>query len=208
MSGNVINFIVNNFGRLAIRAKNADFGPDHREKAGYAATIPANTAQIIYIPVNTQLAGKARFQASIAAGKYHDSCVFSIPVNKSITSESYVWYGELEQKQDTIAHSLHFPQDCLTECGGLEVTLTTSIVQLLGDTLNYLTDSPYETNEHIASKIIALATLQDVIEVFRSPTIPKKTKLRKTVLSGLRKLKERQKEDGSFSLWGPDHETQ
>ena len=50
--------------------------------------------------------------------------------------------------------------------GGLEVTYSSTKLNSLADAFLHLLDYPYECNEQIASRILAVVALYDVLEVF------------------------------------------
>jgi len=54
--------------------------------------------------------------------------------------------------------------------GGLEVTYSSTKLNSLSDAFLHLLDYPYECNEQIASRILAVVALYDVLEVFGKVT--------------------------------------
>ena len=59
------------------------------------------------------------------------------------------------------------------EFGGLEITTASTALQGLSDAVLYLVRYPFECNEQIASRVLAIAALRDVLRAFEAEGLPK-----------------------------------
>ncbi len=168
---------------------------------GREASVPANDRIEIRIPVAADLAGKARFQAVIASGDFADAARFELPVWTPATAEAFATYGVIDQ--GAISQPVKAPDDVWVQFGGLEVSTASTNLQALTDAVLYLVQYPFECNEQMASRILAVAALRDVLQAFESEQLPPPDELKAAVARDLERLQIRQRGDGGFGFWGP-----
>jgi len=197
--------------QIALQAINARMIPDVATAptgapvriAGRQTSVPAHDRVEVRIPVAAYMAGKARFQAVIASGDYSDAARFDLPVWTPATSEAFATYGEIDGSK-AIVQPVKPPKDVWTQFGGLEVSTSSTTLQALTDAVLYLTQYPYECNEQLASRILAVASLRDVLAAFHAEQLPSPEELNAAVTRDLGRLQSRQNGNGGFGFWGPD----
>ena len=189
---------------VAVRADNATV--DGADKAGRRAVVPANDRIEIRVPIATIDAGRAHFQAAVVSGNYADSASFDFPVWTPATSEAFAVYGSLDGPAGLAAlkQPVDLPGDVWPQFGGLEITTSSTALQALTDSFLYLIDYPYGCAEQIASRVLSIAALKDVLQAFDVAGMPSEAEIKKSVGLDLAELKRRQNNDGSFGWWVRD----
>ena len=186
---------------VAVRATNAELTAG----GGRQVVIPANDRAEIRFPVSAVKAGIARFQIATTSGKFADAAEIQLPVWTPATTEAFATYGTTD-KNEAVVQPVQAPNDVFSQFGGLEITTSSTQLQELTDAYIYLTHYPYECSEQISSRMIATAALRDVLQAFKSKDIPTPEDLKTQFAADMEKLKGRQRDDGSFGLWGRQRE--
>jgi uncharacterized protein YfaS (alpha-2-macroglobulin family) len=189
---------------VAVRADNATV--DGAAKAGRRTVVPANDRVEIRVPIATIDAGRAHFQAAVVSGNYADSAAFDFPVWTPATSEAFAVYGSLDGPAGLAAlkQPVDVPGDVWPQFGGLEITTSSTALQALTDSFLYLIDYPFGCAEQIASRVLSIAALKDVLQAFDVAGMPSEAEIKKSVGLDLAELKRRQNYDGSFGWWVRD----
>ena len=143
--------------------------------------------------------GTARFQVAGAAGRWADASEVSLPVWTPATTEAFATYGEVDK--GSIIQTVKSPSDVIPQFGGLEVSTSSTQLQALTDAFIYLVDYPFECSEQLASRVLAVAALRDVLGAFDAKGLPKPDELTAAVTRDIRRLQGIQNEDGSFGFW-------
>jgi alpha-2-macroglobulin len=195
---------------VAVRASNAVLSPDVRpeggtQSAGKKLLVKANSREEVRFPVSTDKAGTARFQIAATAGKFSDAAEISLPVWTPATTEAFATYGTTEEN-GAIIQPVQTPGDVFPQFGGLEVTTSSTQLQELTDAFIYLANYPYACSEQIASRMISIAAMRDVLSAFKSKDMPSKAALEAQFARDIEILQSRQRDDGSFGLWKRDRE--
>ena len=180
---------------VAVRSINASI----TESPGKRVDIPANDRVLVRFLAAAEKPGKARFQIGAAAGAFADASQVELPVWTPATTEAFATYGVIDD--GAIAQPVKMPGGVVTQFGGLEVTTSSTAMQGLTDAVVYLVHYPFECNEQLASRILAIASLRDVLTAFDSRDLPPPADLNASVLTDLEKLRTRQKWDGGFAFW-------
>ena len=94
------------------------------------------------------------------------------------------------------------PRNCISAFGGIDISCSTTILQSLTDAIIYLKSYPYDCNEQIASRLLAINALYDVLLAFNSPQLPKPTEITESLSADLTQLSQRQHMNGGWSWWG------
>ena len=71
-----------------------------------------------------------------------------------------------------MAQPVKMPSNVFTQFGGLEITTSSTQLQALTDAFIYLTRYPFECNEQLSSRVLAIAALRDVLTAFKSKDLP------------------------------------
>lgn len=185
---------------LTLRASNARLSGSTTPVAvsGRRVTVPANDRVEVRIPVSTANAGTARFQVAAVSGRWTDAAEVSLPVWTPATTESFATYGEIDQ--GAISQPVKAPAAVFKEFGGLEIEASSTQLQQLTDAFLYLQNYPYECSEQLASRILSIAALRDVLHAFDSKG-PSQEELENAVNRDLKRLEGIQNEDGGFGFW-------
>ena len=188
-----------------VRATNAEVmtGSGWEGAVGYAVTIPANDRVEIRFPTTTVSAGTARFQfGAIDANRpaIADAAEISLPVFTPATTEAFAVYGEIDES-GAVLQPLRPPTDAVSNYGGLEVTLSSTALQGLTDAFIYLVRYPYDCSEQIASRILAVAALRDVLAAFDAEGLPAPDEIESTMERDLQTLEALQDYGGGFPIW-------
>ena len=147
---------------VAVRATNAELTGEK----GKSVLIKANDRAEVRFPVSAVKAGTARFQIAVSSGKFADTAEIELPVYTPATSEAFATYGTTDSN-GAIFQPVTAPTDVFPQFGGLEVTTSSTQLQELTDAFIYLQTYPYECSEQVASRMISVAALQDVLKAFQ-----------------------------------------
>ncbi len=182
---------------VAVRATNAELtGGD-----GKQVTIAANDRAEVRFPVSANKAGIARFQIATTSGNFADAAEINLPVWTPATSEAFATYGTTDEN-GAIVQPVEAPRDVFPQFGGLEITTASTQLQELTDAFVYLQNYPYECSEQIASRMLSTAALRDVLTAFKAEELPAPDEIKSQFAKDIERLRGRQREDGSFGLWG------
>ena len=186
---------------VAVRATNAEL----TNGGGKKVVVPANDRVEVRFPVSAMKAGTARFQFAVTSGKFSDAAEINLPVWTPATTEAFATYGTTDEN-GAIVQPIEAPKDVFPQFGGLEVTTSSTQLQELTDAFIYLQTYPYECSEQVASRMISVAALQDVLRAFKAKEMPTDAALKARFAKDVEILKSRQNEDGYFGLWKRDGE--
>ena len=186
---------------VAVRATNATLTAG----GGRKVTIAPNDRAEIRFPVAAEKAGTARFQIAATAGKFTDAAEISLPVWTPATTEAFATYGTTDQN-GAIVQPVQTPGDVFPQFGGLEITTSSTQLQELTDAFIYLYRYPYECSEQVASRMISIAALRDVLTGFKSKDMPSEAEIKASFEKDIKILQSRQRDDGSFGMWKRDRE--
>lgn len=167
--------------------------------AGRRVNVPANDRVEVRIPVSTANAGKARFQVAAVSGRWSDAAEVALPVWTPVTTEAFATYGEIDQ--GAISQAVKAPSGVFKEFGGLEIEASSTQLQQLTDAFIYLQNYPYECSEQLASRILSVAALRDVLRAFNTKDLPPPAEIEAAVNRDIRRLSGLQNEDGGFGFW-------
>jgi uncharacterized protein YfaS (alpha-2-macroglobulin family) len=180
---------------VAVRATNAAL----TEGAGRRVNVPAQNRVEVRFPVAAVKPGTARFQVAAAADDGADAAEVSLPVYTPATTEAFATYGVVDD--GAIAQPVKAPADAVKEFGGLEVQTSSTQLQELTDAFIYIYRYPFECSEQLASRVISVAALKDVLAAFRVKDLPSPDAIRAAVGADIRRLQSLQNEDGGFDFW-------
>jgi uncharacterized protein YfaS (alpha-2-macroglobulin family) len=179
---------------IAARATNLELG-----NAGQRVTIPANNRVEVRFPAATVKAGTARVQIAATSGNYADAATIELPVYTPATTEAFATYGVIDD--GAIAQPVLYPTGVFPQYGGLEISTSSTALQSLTDAVLYLVAYPYECSEQLASRILAVASLRDVLTAFKADGLPSPTEMESAVSRDIERLRGMQNYDGGFPYW-------
>ncbi len=181
--------------QLAARAVNASL----IEPLGRVAAVPANDRVEVRLAARAEKPGTARFQIGVAAGAYADASQINFPVWTPATTEAFATYGTIDN--GAVVQPVSMPTNAVREFGSLDVSTSSTALQALTDAVLYLVKYPYECNEQRASRILAIASLRDVLTAFKSEELPSPEAMIESVALDLNQLKIKQQPDGGWGFW-------
>ncbi len=192
---------------VAIRATNLTLTSGSSD--GRRVRVPANDRVALRFPAAAASPGTARIQVVAASGASSDAAEKSLPVWTPATTEAFATYGVIDKSQDggAIRQPVQAPPDAIKDFGGLSITTSSTELQALTDAFVYLVEYPYECGEQIASRILSIAALRDVLRAFDAKGLPDAAELNKIVQRDIKKLEALQSPDGGFRWWTSSRES-
>lgn len=173
------------------------------EGAGRHITVPANDRVEVRFPASTSMPGTARFQLAAVSGKWADAAEGSLPVYTPATTEAFAVYGEIDKGM--VVQPVQAPPGVVRQFGGLEIETSSTQLQALTDALIRLTSYPFECSEQLASRMLAVAALRDVLGAFKAEGLPKPEETVRAVERDIDRLRNRQNPmDGGFGFWSSE----
>ncbi|MEZ4735145.1 MAG: alpha-2-macroglobulin family protein [Caldilineaceae bacterium] len=169
------------------------------EGNGRSLTIPANDRVEVRFPAVTDSAGTARMQIAATSGDYADAATVDLPVYTPATTEAFAVYGVVDE--GAIAQPVASPQDVFPQFGGLEINTSSTALQALTDAVLYLTNYRFECSEQLASRILGIAALRDVLTAFEAEGLPTPEAMQAAVTRDIERLAALQNPDGGWPIW-------
>ncbi|MCP4416622.1 MAG: hypothetical protein GY805_08365, partial [Chloroflexi bacterium] len=169
------------------------------EGSGLHVTIPANDRVEVRFPATTVSAGTARVRITATSGQHADSTSLEFPVYTPATTEAFAIYGTLDE--GAVAQPVAFPDDVYTQFGGLEIHTSSTALQSLTDAVLYISSHRYDSTEQLASRILAIASLRDVLSAFEAEGLPTPEEMETAVQRDIETLQGLQNYDGGFPIW-------
>ena len=160
--------------KLCLKISNGTFADGRSEYYGLSADIPTEGRKLFTVCILTKDPGTLRLQVCCLAGKYGDASEIDIPVHPPSTTQSQTVTGDIESSGDVLKQTVTKPTDSVTNYGGIQLSFSTSILQLLLDAAKHVIEYPYGCNEQTSSKLLVLLSLQDYLHIFKDPKMPKK----------------------------------
>ncbi len=179
---------------VVIRATNLEL-----ENNGMSVNVPANDRVEVRFPAATVMAGNVRVQVAATSGSYADAATVELPVYTPSTTEAFATYGVIDD--GAIAQPVQYPTGVFPQYGGLEVSTSSTALQSLTDAVLYLVAYPYECSEQLASRILAVASLRDVLTAFKADGLPSPAEMETAVDRDIERLQGMQNFDGGFPYW-------
>jgi alpha-2-macroglobulin len=167
--------------------------------AGLRVNIPPNDRVEVRFPAATIMAGTVRVQVAAISGNYSDAAIVDLPVYTPATTEAFATYGVIDD--GSMAQSVLYPSDVFPQFGGLEVSTSSTALQALTDAVLYLVSYPFECSEQLASRILAVASLRDVLTAFKAEGLPAPKEMESAVERDIERLQGLQNLDGGFPYW-------
>jgi len=183
---------------VVVQGSNIVLG-DGAEVSGQSVTVPANDRVEVRFPAETANAGTTRFQIAVASDDFADAAAAELPVFTPATTEAFATYGVIDE--GAVAQPVAAPEGVFPQFGGLEVNTSSTALQALTDAVLYLTAYPYDCSEQLASRILAVAALRDVLTAFEAEQLPPPEELEAAVARDIESLQGMQNFDGGFPVW-------
>lgn len=185
--------------RLAGRATNLAL----EESRGVRFDVPAGDRVEYRFPSRTEEAGTARLQFAAASAGWSDAAEVAIPVRTPATTEAFATYGSMEK--GSVEQLVRVPDDAVEEYGELEISTASTALHELTDAFLYLVDYPYDCSEQIASRLLAVSALRDVLAAFDAKGLPPSDELVASMEGDIESLAGLQTHRGGFALWSREN---
>ena len=169
------------------------------DNAGLRVDVPANDRVEVRFPAATIMAGTARVQIAATSGDYADAAVVDLPVYTPATTEAFATYGVIDE--GSVAQSVLYPSGVFPQYGGLEINTSSTALQALTDAMLYLESYPYACSDQLASRILAVASLRDVLTAFKAEGLPSPAEMESAIKDDIQRLQGLQNDDGGFPYW-------
>ena len=169
------------------------------EYSGLRVSVPAHNRVEVRFPASTDMAGTAHIQVAAVSGSYADAATIEMPVYTPATTEAFATYGVVDDGQ--VMQPLLAPSGVFPQYGGLEVNTSSTALQALTDAVLYLVAYPFECSEQLASRILAVAALRDVLLAFEAEGLPSRSEMEVAVQRDIERLQGMQNYDGGFPYW-------
>ena len=186
---------------VAARAEGIAFA-----EPGRRVTVPANDRVEVRIPGEAVRAGTAHVQVAAVSGARSDAAFITLPVYTPATAEAFATYGNFTEGAATLPLQID-GNDVLPGFGGLEVSTSSTALHELTDAFVYLVGYPFEGSEQLASRLLAIAALRDVLTEFRAEGIPAPEAMADSVARDVQRLRSMQNHDGGWDFWRGDRES-
>lgn len=169
---------------------------------GLRVEVPANDRVEVRFAAAAGAPGTARLQVGARSSVGSDSSEHELPIWSPATTEAFATYGQVDQ--GAVAQKVTVPSDAVKEFGELSITTSSTALQGLTDAVLYLVRYPFECNEQLSSRILAIAALRDVLSAFQVEGMPSEKELHDFVVKDLERLAGRQHYSGGWDFWRKD----
>ncbi|MBS1249220.1 MAG: putative lipoprotein YfhM [Chloroflexi bacterium] len=175
------------------------------DEVGQRVTVPANDRVEVRFPAQAEMAGTARFQIAGVSGSYADAASGELPVYTPATTEAFATYGVVDEdeaaQRAVVAQPVAAPEGVFPQFGGLEINTSSTALQALTDAVLYLVSYPYDCSEQMASRVLGVAALRDVLTAFEADGLPSAEDMESAVARDIEMLGILQNHDGGFPYW-------
>ena len=180
---------------VALRGTNIDLTGSR----GLRVTVPARDRVEVRFQAAAHMAGTAHFQVAAVSGDYADAATIDLPVYTPATTEAFATYGVLDD--GSVFQPVAQPKNVFPQYGGLEITTSSTALQALTDAVLYLVTYPFDCTEQMASRILGIASLRDVLTAFEVKDMPTPAQMETSVDRDIASLQGLQNSDGGFPYW-------
>lgn len=166
---------------------------------GLAATVPAGDRVEFRFPAAAVNAGRAHVSFAAISELGHDAAQTDFRVWSPATTETSAVYGVIDE--GAIIQHVAAPENHLPGFGELTTEVSSTALQSLTDAFIYLLSYPFDCSEQIASRMLSVTALGDVLEAFKVKGVPGKKRITKAMEKDIERLVGLQNSDGGFPLW-------
>ncbi|RAL21513.1 hypothetical protein DL240_11665 [Lujinxingia litoralis] len=170
------------------------------ESPGRRVEVPAGQRVEVRWRAEATSAGEARVQVAAVSGSFADAELVTLPVLTPATAEAFATYGSLAE-EDVVGEQVQVPQEAFAQYGGLEFSASSTQLQALTDAFIYLTTYRYACSEQLASRLLSVLALYDVLEAFDAEGLPSPEELKAAQQEWVDAILLAQRGDGGFGFW-------
>ena len=173
--------------------------------SGRRVTVPANDRVEVRFPATPVAVGTGRIQiaavATSSAGvEFTDAATVELPIYTPATTEAFATYGIVDG-DDVAVQPIAKIEGVFPQFGGLEINTSSTALQSLTDAVLYLVEYRFQSAESMASRILAISALRDVLGAFSAETLPPITEIEAVINNDIDRLRGMQNFDGGFPYW-------
>jgi hypothetical protein len=180
---------------VAARSTGLDLG-----RRGQRVQVPPHDRVEVSFPAQSQVTGQAQIQFIARAGKVTDAAAVTLPVWLASVPETTATYGDFDS--GGVALPVEVSGHFVPEFGGLSVSTSSTALSQLTDAALYLTGYPYECSEQLASRLLAIAALHDLLPAMHPEGMPDDASIRAAVQRDLNQLAARRDPNsGGYAYW-------
>ncbi len=179
---------------VLVRGRNAKPTRGNRRRV----TIPARGSKEVRFSMGVAQAGPSRIQFAAVLGAEVDAVEKQVPVLLPVTTEAFATYGMTDK---SVAQPVVPPKNALPGYGGLEVSMSSTALNGLEDSVRYLVRYPWECTEQTASRVIPIFALKDILKDFQIGKLRDQKKRAALARASVRKLESYQRWDGGWGFW-------
>ena len=193
----VLNSMNEKEGAAEVKLSGSGFevlGPDVR-----SVNLSSKKSEEVRFRVTTAKPGLARFSFSARHLDQTDGVrAPAIPVHVPASTENTAVYGSTD---GAVLQPIVPPGKVFPQFGGLDVHLSSTGLSGLQDAAKFLLDNDYECSEAIASRLVPIFALKDIIPRFGLGNASDEKKLNSLAVKGIAELLKYQTRNGGFRLW-------
>jgi len=160
--------------------------------------VPAGQSREVRFPMAVDKVGTMRLQFAALSNGGRDATEASLPVLYPATRQAFADHGVTDS---SVLRALKVPEGVLAAFGGLELSLSSTALNGLEDSVKYLVDYPYECTEQVASRMLPIFVLGPVLEQFPIASVKDLAARQQLALAGIARMAARQNYDGGFRFW-------
>ncbi len=193
----VLNTLLDGQGTAEVKIDGSGF--ELQDDAVKSVSLNSQKTQELRFRVRTPNPGEARFTF---AARYRDQtdgvAAPAIPVHVPVTTENTAVYGMTDK---AVAQPIAPPAKVLPQFGGLDVHMSSTGLIGLQDAIAFLIDNPHNYSESIASRLVPIFALKDIIPAFKLGSAEDEKRLHELAIKGIAELTTYQDYSGGFKLW-------
>ncbi len=199
----VLNTLLDREGKAEVKIGGTGFellGPEV-----LSTTLSGKKAEELRFKVRTPTPGEARFTFAARFLDQTDGVnAPAIPVHVPVTTENTAVYGMAD---GAVLQPITPPDKVLPQFGGLDLHLSSTGLSGLQDAVKFLVENDYQCSEAIASRLVPIFALRDIIPQFKLGTAADEKRLHELAVKGIAELLSYQHWNGGFKLWPESYTT-
>ncbi len=199
----VLNTLLDREGKAEVKIGGTGFelvGPDV-----LSTNLSGKKAEELRFRVRTPNPGEARITFAARFLDQTDGVnAPPIPVHVPVTTENTAVYGMAD---GAVLQPITPPDKVLPQFGGLDLHLSSTGLSNLQDAVKFLVENDYQCSEAIASRLVPIFALKDIIPQFKLGTAADEKRLRELAVKGIAELLSYQHWNGGFKLWPESYVT-
>lgn len=162
-----------------------------------AVRLEPGASQLVVFDATTSATGAARVQMAVKMGGESDAFETVLPIQAVARVETSAAFGDTES---SATQPVEIPRNVNADSGGLNVSLSSTALVGLSESMRYLTEYGYLCTEQRASRALGAMLAADLGTAFATGQTPPAT-YRAQAESLLREMPNAQCDNGGFALW-------